>query len=166
MPATRLSVTPPTAEGTSVDVSATFELPRGGPSRMSNWPRSPRRLARDRGAGLPAGAVRRPDRDGTWRFTGGPAGTTDLPWPRPTASAATPRPGRCTSRRRASAFVPPPAPTGTAQVSGLPFLASSNGWGPVERDRSNGDTDEGDGHPLTIAGTRTRTAWARTRPAR
>jgi hypothetical protein len=52
-----------------------------------------------------------------------------------------------------SAFIPPPAPTGTALVSALPFLASSNGWGPVERDQSNGDTAEGDGHPLTIAGT-------------
>ncbi|GHF45130.1 alpha-galactosidase [Amycolatopsis bartoniae] len=49
-----------------------------------------------------------------------------------------------------TAVSPPP---GETQVSALPFLSSSNGWGPVERDTSNGETAAGDGHPLTIAGT-------------
>jgi alpha-galactosidase len=35
----------------------------------------------------------------------------------------------------------------------MPFVSSSNGWGPVERDSSNGETGAGDGHPITIAGT-------------
>ena len=49
--------------------------------------------------------------------------------------------------------VTPPAPTGTNDVSALPFLSSTNGWGPVERDQSVGGTNAGDGLPLTINGT-------------
>jgi hypothetical protein len=37
-------------------------------------------------------------------------------------------------------------------VSDLPFLSSSNGWGPVERDSSVGEQAAGDGHEITIAG--------------
>jgi hypothetical protein len=51
------------------------------------------------------------------------------------------------------ALVPPPAPTGDAQVSDLPFLSETNGFGPVERDRSNGEAGAGDGHPITLRGT-------------
>ncbi|APU12383.1 MULTISPECIES: NPCBM/NEW2 domain-containing protein [Actinoalloteichus] len=46
------------------------------------------------------------------------------------------------------------APSGTSYVSDLPFLSSSNGIGPVERDLSNGAIGEGDGHPLTVNGVR------------
>ncbi|WP_020658808.1 NPCBM/NEW2 domain-containing protein [Amycolatopsis benzoatilytica] len=45
-------------------------------------------------------------------------------------------------------------PAGQSQVSALPFVSSDNGWGPVERDTSNGETAAGDGHPITIAGVR------------
>ena len=48
---------------------------------------------------------------------------------------------------------PPVVPHGTVAVSDLPFLASTNGWGPVERDTSNGENSAGDGHTMTIAGT-------------
>ncbi|MEV6521887.1 NPCBM/NEW2 domain-containing protein [Longispora sp. NPDC051575] len=47
----------------------------------------------------------------------------------------------------------PPAPTGDTWASDLTWVESSNGWGPVERDRSNGEDDGGDGAPLTLAGT-------------
>ncbi|CAM5512618.1 hypothetical protein SALBM217S_01786 [Streptomyces griseoloalbus] len=47
-------------------------------------------------------------------------------------------------------FVPEP---GVTYVSDLPFTSASNGWGPVERDGSNGETDPGDGGPLALAGT-------------
>ncbi|MCP2164869.1 NPCBM/NEW2 domain-containing protein [Goodfellowiella coeruleoviolacea] len=46
-----------------------------------------------------------------------------------------------------------PPPAGTTAVSALQFVTSSNGWGPVERDRSNGERDAGDGRPISIAGT-------------
>ncbi len=47
-------------------------------------------------------------------------------------------------------FVPEP---GVTYVSDLPFTSASNGWGPVERDGSNGETDPADGGPLALAGT-------------
>jgi hypothetical protein len=50
-------------------------------------------------------------------------------------------------------LVPPPDPTADAFVSDLPFLSETNGWGPVERDLSNGETGAGDGNPLTMHGT-------------
>ena len=37
-------------------------------------------------------------------------------------------------------------------VSDLPFLSATNGWGPVERDMSNGEQAAGDGKPITIDG--------------
>jgi hypothetical protein len=45
----------------------------------------------------------------------------------------------------------PAPPTGSAFVSDL-TVQSTNGWGPVERDRSNGETGPADGRTLTIAG--------------
>lgn len=50
----------------------------------------------------------------------------------------------------ATVSVPPPAPTGTVYVSDLPFLSATNGWGPVERDTSNGEQQPGDGHTITL----------------
>jgi hypothetical protein len=47
------------------------------------------------------------------------------------------------------AFVPP---SGTVYLSDLPFESENNGWGSVERDRSNNDIPAGDGNPITIAG--------------
>ena len=48
--------------------------------------------------------------------------------------------------------VPAPPAAGTVAVSDLPFLSATNGWGPVERDTSNGENQAGDGRTLTIAG--------------
>ncbi|MFI1092472.1 beta-galactosidase [Streptomyces sp. NPDC020917] len=45
-----------------------------------------------------------------------------------------------------------PPPAGTSQVSDLPFLSESNGWGPVERDQSVGGQAAGDGTPLKLGG--------------
>ncbi len=41
---------------------------------------------------------------------------------------------------------------GTYQVGDMSWLASSNGWGPAERNESNGEFAAGDGRPLTIQG--------------
>jgi beta-galactosidase GanA len=49
----------------------------------------------------------------------------------------------------ATVRVPPPPPTGTVFVSDIPFT-STNGWGPVERDTSNGENQAGDGHTITL----------------
>ncbi|HEX6473630.1 MAG TPA: NPCBM/NEW2 domain-containing protein, partial [Candidatus Limnocylindria bacterium] len=40
----------------------------------------------------------------------------------------------------------------TLQLSDLPFLSATNGWGPVERDQSNGENATGDGTTLRING--------------
>ncbi len=46
-----------------------------------------------------------------------------------------------------------PAGPGTTYLSDMSWQASANGWGPAERDRSNGESAAGDGRTLTIAGT-------------
>ncbi|WP_338694746.1 NPCBM/NEW2 domain-containing protein [Streptomyces sp. Q6] len=48
--------------------------------------------------------------------------------------------------------VMPPPPTGDAWASDLVWLRSTNGYGPAERDRSNGESGATDGHTLTLAG--------------
>ncbi len=47
----------------------------------------------------------------------------------------------------------PAPPEGEAWAGDLPWLNATNGWGPPERDRSNGESAAGDGHPLTLNGT-------------
>ena len=37
-------------------------------------------------------------------------------------------------------------------MSSLEFLDDRNGWGPIERDRSNGENSGGDGNPMSIRG--------------
>ncbi|MFI2363973.1 glycoside hydrolase family 97 catalytic domain-containing protein [Promicromonospora sp. NPDC019610] len=54
---------------------------------------------------------------------------------------------------QATLWVTPPAPAGNPFVSDLDWTEQSNGYGPVERDRSNGEAAGGDGGPLRIAGT-------------
>jgi alpha-glucosidase len=44
------------------------------------------------------------------------------------------------------------APPGSDWLSSLPFVSATNGWGPVERDRANGETGPADGSPMRIAG--------------
>ena len=50
---------------------------------------------------------------------------------------------------------PPAEPAGlvgTPYVSDLEWTGESNGYGPIERDMSNGEAARGDGNPITIAG--------------
>jgi alpha-galactosidase len=44
-------------------------------------------------------------------------------------------------------------PSGTTALSKAAWMSSDNGWGPVERGTSNGESKAGDGHKITIAGT-------------
>jgi alpha-galactosidase len=52
----------------------------------------------------------------------------------------------------ADVLVPNPPPTGNAYVSDVPWTSWTNGWGPPERDRSNGEQGPADGHTITIGG--------------
>ncbi|MFE5661519.1 NPCBM/NEW2 domain-containing protein [Streptomyces sp. NPDC056517] len=58
-----------------------------------------------------------------------------------------------TATQRFAVGVMPPPPTGDAWASDLVWLRSTNGWGPPERDRSNGESGAADGRTLTLAGT-------------
>nr|WP_052488508.1 glycoside hydrolase family 97 catalytic domain-containing protein [Streptomyces sp. 150FB] len=86
-----------------------------------------------------------------WRITvpEQPAyGWTEIPvtvtYRNPATGATAPK---LSLQRQARVFVSPP---GIDYVSNLPFTAESNGWGPVERDTSNGESAKGDGGPLRI----------------
>ncbi|MFD8419409.1 NPCBM/NEW2 domain-containing protein [Streptomyces sp. NPDC059466] len=50
----------------------------------------------------------------------------------------------------ASVVVPPPS--GASSLGDLPWMSAANGYGPVERDTSNGESAAGDGHPITLGG--------------
>ncbi|CAM5493388.1 Alpha-galactosidase OS=Streptomyces alboniger OX=132473 GN=CP975_04115 PE=3 SV=1 [Streptomyces alboniger] len=43
-------------------------------------------------------------------------------------------------------------PSGDSALGDSPWISASNGWGPVERNTSNGENAAGDGNPLTIGG--------------
>ncbi|MFE7358970.1 NPCBM/NEW2 domain-containing protein [Streptomyces sp. NPDC057543] len=58
---------------------------------------------------------------------------------------------RSTVPFRAHVVVAPPA--GGSYLSDLPRLSATNGWGPVEQDTSNSESQAGDGNPITIGGT-------------
>ncbi|SMD20325.1 NPCBM/NEW2 domain-containing protein [Kibdelosporangium aridum] len=62
-------------------------------------------------------------------------------------------PAHGTVMYRVSKGVRTPPAAGTHQVSDLSWDTASNGWGPVEKDRSNGERPAGDGKTLTINGT-------------
>ncbi|MEU5369887.1 NPCBM/NEW2 domain-containing protein [Streptomyces sp. NPDC005951] len=57
-----------------------------------------------------------------------------------------------TSQQRLAVSVLPPAPEGEAWASDLVWLSDTNGYGPAERDRSNGESGADDGKTLTLAG--------------
>src|SRR5439155_13693111 len=45
-----------------------------------------------------------------------------------------------------------PAPAGTVFLSDLSWVSATNGYGPVEKDTSNGSSGTGDGHVITLNG--------------
>jgi hypothetical protein len=60
------------------------------------------------------------------------------------------KPGTAKDERIVGYYVPPAA--GQDSISDLPFVSATNGWGPVERDMSNGEQASGDGHTITVNG--------------
>lgn len=87
-----------------------------------------------------------------WRVTPPPGtapGTYDLTL---TARYRSPAGERVRSSVPFQAHVVVPPPAGGGYLSDLPQLSASNGYGPVEKDTSNGESAAGDGHPLTVGG--------------
>ncbi|SEE27627.1 alpha-galactosidase [Streptomyces sp. 2131.1] len=99
-------------------------------------------------AALPTGRALRT----RWQVTA-PAGTApggyDL---KLTARYRSPTGERVRSSVPFQAHVVVPPPAGGGYLSDLPQLSASNGYGPVEKDTSNGESAAGDGHPLTVGG--------------
>ncbi|MFJ1970212.1 beta-galactosidase [Streptomyces sp. NPDC087903] len=58
-----------------------------------------------------------------------------------------------TVRGQRAVQVPPPGLSADSYVSDLDLVKATNGWGPVEKDRSNGESAAGDGQPITLGGT-------------
>ncbi|WP_424216506.1 sulfatase-like hydrolase/transferase (plasmid) [Streptomyces sp. BI20] len=54
---------------------------------------------------------------------------------------------------RVALDVAPAPPTADSWLSDLPWISATNGWGPVERDASNGKNAAGDGTPIAFGGT-------------
>jgi YVTN family beta-propeller protein len=64
----------------------------------------------------------------------------------------TPSVGQTVQVVRALPPPPPPDPSGVVYVSDLVWTSEQNGFGPAERDRSNGEAGAADGGTLTLAG--------------
>ncbi|MCA2214199.1 glycoside hydrolase family 2 TIM barrel-domain containing protein [Jidongwangia harbinensis] len=69
-----------------------------------------------------------------------------------TATAVTTTPDGFRSTTTETATVDAPLPAGYAWLSDRPYTVEANGWGPVEKDRSNGEQGAADGGTLTIGG--------------
>jgi beta-galactosidase GanA len=142
------------AAGTAYPVTATFAVPGGAPTATevqlgltlpSGWTAQP---AGSVSAKKVAGGS---SLTGSWTVTS-PAGTLPA-FSQLTALADYRQQGR--SQQLAdvrNVRAVPVAPTADTEVSALPFFTSSNGWGPVERNTSNGEQAAGDGKPITIGG--------------
>ncbi|GAB3978899.1 beta-galactosidase [Actinoallomurus acanthiterrae] len=131
--------------GTPVSVPVTFTAARAGnvdltltaPDGWTVRPDGPARFA-----GVGAG------RSVTTRFTVTPP-ADPVSYAVLTATADT---GHGHLTGEAAVQVPPAGPTGDAYVSDLPLVRAVNGWGPVERDKSNGEDAAGDGRTLSLGG--------------
>jgi hypothetical protein len=159
-PATTLTLDPTTATaapGGTVHVSAAFDLPKGAALHQVHLTLDRSRLPEGwtasgpdvRTGTLPAGRAL----TGRWTVTVGedqPGGSVDVPvW----AEYANPAGGNAPPVHVEQVVHVSIPLHGTVYASDQPFLSESNGWGPVERDESNGETAAQDGHPLAIDGT-------------
>jgi hypothetical protein len=160
-PKTSLTVTPTEKDaqpGHAIDVSGTFNLSANGPiSDVELSVTPPTGWKVDGGTVSKASMQDGSSIEGRWAVTP-PAQADSKYYDVPVAATyhfrfpddSLDHPVRVEKTVRV--FVPPPNPSGTAYVSDLPFLSESNGWGPVERDKSNNDKSAGDGKTLTIGG--------------
>jgi hypothetical protein len=159
-PTTALSLNPSTTTadaGAKISVDATFQLPNGTPLHQvrltldrdrlpAGWSASGHDVTAD---SLRAGKAL----DGHWSVTIGkdqPGGEVDVPV---VATYANPAGGKAPPIHVEQVVQVSIPLHGTVYASDQPFLTSTNGYGPVERDQSNGESGGQDGNPLTIDGT-------------
>ncbi|MEU4678955.1 glycoside hydrolase family 97 catalytic domain-containing protein [Micromonospora sp. NPDC023737] len=159
VPRTDLVVTPDQAQtgpGGTIDVRGTFTLPTGGPISDVQLRVTPPAGWRVTGETVSDKHLRAGESiSGAWTVTAAAEaapGYVDVPVVATYRVADDPQRRPVHVEEAVRVFVPPPNPTGTAYVSDLPFLSESNGWGPVERDGSNGEMNAGDGGAISIGG--------------
>ncbi|GAA2589698.1 sulfatase-like hydrolase/transferase [Actinomadura fulvescens] len=87
----------------------------------------------------------------TWRLTI-PERTTAKGWRLAATATASTGAGPLRFSQERGYTPPPPPPTADSYLSDLPWLSATNGWGPVEIDRSNGKQAAGDGTPISFGG--------------
>ncbi|MEV1023400.1 NPCBM/NEW2 domain-containing protein [Streptomyces sp. NPDC050264] len=68
------------------------------------------------------------------------------------ATYRSPQGAKVTSTVPVTAAVATAPPSGASALGDLPWLSTTNGYGPVERNTSNGESAAGDGNPLTVGG--------------
>ncbi|MFD7025659.1 glycoside hydrolase family 97 catalytic domain-containing protein [Promicromonospora sukumoe] len=152
------------APGSTVEVTAAFTVADRAVTRVRLTPDLPAGWTADQGtrtvARLAAGQTAR----FTWQVSvpaDGEPGTYEVPVDVDYRAGGAPGGGpggghgggvEYVAASQATLWVTPPAPTGSPYVSDLEWTEQSNGYGPVERDRSNGEAAGGDGNPLRIAG--------------
>ena len=125
-------------------LAVALELPEG-------WTATPSTPAT--AATLPAGGTLTT----TWKITAPASADGDYPITAKAsytaaASGNNPAGGRTISTTTIVRTLPKP-PQATVFASDHPWVSATNGWGPVEKDQSNGGTGAGDGTPLTLNGT-------------
>ncbi len=158
-PATSLTLDPAAVTagpGQRAGIGATFTLPEGAALHKVRMTVDRDRLpagwtatGRDVRAGtLPAGRAL----DGHWTVTVGkdqPGGEVDVPV---VVTYADPAGGKAPPIHVEKVVKVSVPLHGTVYASDQPFLTETNGYGPVERDQSNGEAGGQDGHPLTVGG--------------
>ncbi|MFE0650381.1 sulfatase-like hydrolase/transferase [Streptomyces sp. NPDC059534] len=88
-----------------------------------------------------------------WQVTAPPGTTAATPWTLTAEGTALAPGGPVRYTADGTVTTPPPAPTRDSYLSDLPWIRAVNGWGPVERDTSNGKNAAGDGTPIAFGGT-------------
>ncbi len=123
------------------DLAVTLALPEG-------WTATPSTPATS--STLPAGGTLTT----TWKITAPASADGDYPITATATYSTTSSPaGSRTISTTAAVRTLPKPPQATVFASDHPWVSATNGWGPVEKDQSNGGTGAGDGSPLTLNGT-------------
>ncbi|MFI2486163.1 glycoside hydrolase family 97 catalytic domain-containing protein [Promicromonospora kroppenstedtii] len=137
--------------GSTVEVRAAFTVADRAVTRVRLTPDLPEGWTADRGTRTVARLGAGETAEVSWQVqvpADGATGTFEVP-----VDVAYRASGHeYVAASQATLWVTPPAPSGSPYVSDLDWTEQSNGYGPVERDRSNGEAAGGDGNPLRIAG--------------